>query len=265
MARPTKRAKSVSSTATKTKVQAVTSIKLALSVLALGFASLAAAAATTPVIKKPDLVISKMQLNYTGYYYNNLPVVSATLVVKNIGNVGTPSNRPFRINFKSDANLRLICGFGQYNCQAGKILPLTKPGSGVSYLEVSAGSSISPGSERLVEFLLGGISHDKLKNFTPVIGLRATLDTAKYFAEIKTNNNQRIFNFLSKQLVVKPFNPSEFIPDLCGAGYGYDNYLGCYELSPVIPGNGGTATGPVPTYGCELGYGYNSLGQCVAK
>jgi hypothetical protein len=62
MARPTKRAKSVSSTAIKTKVQAVTSIKLALSVLALGFASLAAAAATTPVIKKPDLVISKMQL-----------------------------------------------------------------------------------------------------------------------------------------------------------------------------------------------------------
>lgn len=258
MARPTKRTKFVSATSTKTKVQAVTSIKLALSVLALGFASLAAAAASTPAIKKPDLIISKMQLNYTGYYYNNLPVVSASLVVKNIGNVGTPSNRPFRINFKSDTNLRLICGFGSYNCQAGKILPLTKAGSGVSYLEVSAGSSIAPGSDRLVEFLIGGISPDKLKNFTPAIGLRAAINTAEYFSEIKTNNNQYVLNFLSKQLVVKPFDPGEFIPSLCGTGYGYDNYLGCYELSPVTPTPGATS-------GCETGYGYNSFGQCVAK
>lgn len=249
MPRSIKRAKP--STRTQTKVQTVTSIKLALSVLALGFSALAAAAATTPVVKKPDLVISQMQVNNTGYYYNNLPVVHASAVVKNIGNLAAPGNRPFRLLLKPSSSVRLMCGFGAYTCQPGKSLPETKKGSGVYYVEVMPGANINPGSQRLAEFLIGGLT-EKTATVLPVaIGIEASV--AASYPELKITNNGYLLKFMTKNLIVKPFNATDFYPSVCGYGYGYNNAVGCYEL-PVSSGSYSE---------CGYGYGYNAFAGCV--
>jgi len=254
MARPTKR---FSVPDSRTKVQAVTSVKLALSVLALGFASLAAALAATTGPKRPDLVINKIQLNYTGYYYNELPVVNTSIVVSNIGNAATPSNRPFRVLLRANTTNRLVCGFGVYGCKTGKVLPETKPGSGVYYIEIPAGYSIPAGGSRLVEFMIGGITSESLlKNFPAVTQLQASVGTTEYFPELNTKNNNFSYKFMTKMLVVKKFNANEFLPDLCsgfgsGYGYGYNNSVGCYPI--------------IPAYSeCGYGYGYNSGSGCVS-
>ncbi len=253
MARPTKRSLS---SGTRTKVNSVTSIKLALSVLALGFASFAAAAAATTGPQRPDLTISKIQLNYTGYYYNDLPVVNTSIVVSNIGNAATPSTRPFRILLRANTTNRLVCGFGVYGCQTGKPLPETSKGSKTFYIEIPAGYSIPAGGSRLVEFMIGGITNESsLKNFAAVTQVQAAVDTSGYFPELSTTNNAFSYKFMTKMLVVKKFNAIEFIPGLCGSsgseyGYGYNNNTGCY---PIIP----------PYSECGYGYGYNNAKGCV--
>lgn len=273
MARSIKHAKSAAST--RTKVAAVTSIKLALSVLALGFSALAAAAASIPTVQRPDLVISSMQLDYTGYQYNNLPVVKASLVVRNIGTAPTPATRPYRILFRPSYTMRLICGFGAYNCQPGTYLPETKPGSGVFYMEVSAGYSQAPNSQRLVEFLLSAVNPDALKKFPATIEIQAAIDTDNYFPELSTANNRYELKFLTKQLVVKSFNPNDFMAGLCGGyGYGYDNFLGCYKIykdpsaCPVNYAYGWDGCYELYFGGsseCPVGFGYNPAIGCVKK
>lgn len=250
MARPTKRS---SASGTRTKVQSVTSIRLALSVLALGFASLAAAAAATPGPKKPDLVISKVQLNYTGYYYNELPVVNTSIVISNTGTAPTPSTRPFRVLLRANTTNRLVCGFGVYGCQPGKPLPEVKPGSGTFYIDIPAGYSIPVGGNRLVEFMISGITNEAaLKNFATVTQLQAAIDTSEYFSELSTTNNLFTYKFMTKMLLVKKFNANDFLPGLCGGdgyGYGYNNSQGCLPLLPYSE--------------CGYGYGYNNAKGCV--
>lgn len=240
---------------TKTRVKSVTSIKMALSVLALGFASLAAAAAATPGVKRPDLTVSKVQLNYTGYYYNELPVVNTSVVVSNIGTAATPATRPFRVLLHTNTTNRLVCGFGVYGCQPGKPLPETKPGSKIFYIDVPAGYSIPVGGNRLVEFMIAGITNESLlKNFPVTTEIQAAVDTNEYFAELSTANNAVSYKFMTKMLLVKKFNANDFLPGLCGSGsgygygYGYDGNKGCF---------------PVPYSECGYGYGYNNAKGCV--
>lgn len=264
-------AKHTSSSSTGTKVKSVTSIKMALSVLALGFASLAAAAAATSSPKQPDLVIRNVQLNYTGYYYNELPVVNATLVVSNIGTAPTPTSRPFRITLQSDSIKRFVCGFGYYGCQSGKLLPETSTG-GKYYIDIPAGVSIPVGGSRKVEFMVGGITNEAaLNKFALTTQITAAIETAGYFPELNNGNNAFSYKFLTNLLLVKKFVANDFIAGLCGGyGYGYgSDYDGGYGYgSGVSSGYGYNNADCYPASSssyseCGYGYGYNNAQGCV--
>lgn len=184
MARPTKRS---SASSTKTKVESVTSIKLALSVLALGFSSLAAAVASTPVQNKPDLVVRNVS-----FLNNGLDPKYGDLVfeIQNIGNAATPKG--FQVLLQSSNKSSFGCGIAGFVCKVGARLPEVQlPGKTTASVFIVPASFTLPPNSSVV--LVAKVPLSAPPVVLPnKVDFKVHIDTTQTFAESSTANNTKL-------------------------------------------------------------------------
>ena len=201
---------------TKTKVQTVTSVKLALSTLALGMSALAAAAASMPVIKKPDLTVASVNFSntVTGAAFGDL-----TFVVRNIGKAPTPAG--WRVFLQASNKSSFACGTAGLGCVIGSLLPQTvvpksKPKVSTYVINVPSSFKLQPNSSLLITARVPLV--DITASVPTKIDFKVIIDTSQKFVDGNAANNIRLLSVPGASL----FKKAAYAPtQTCVVDYGY--------------------------------------------